>query len=274
MRLSLSLLILAAPLMAQESPYFVTYDHHMEEPHHLEIAMQPVAGAPKNGNRFVGTATEFEFAPRAWWTTELYLDTQSTAREGSLYTGYRIENRFRLLMDEHVINPVLYIEYAHTNGADKTLREIVGFDSFQDLTTPNSEARLEIEKEIETKLILSGNRNGWNTAGNFIAEKKLAGDPWEFGYAIGMSRPLALAASPYRCTFCRENFTAGLEAYGGLGEQHERTIAGTAHYIAPCLSWSMPSGLTLKVSPSFGLTANSNKFLMRFGVSYEVPLTP
>ncbi|HEY6842925.1 MAG TPA: hypothetical protein VI391_02065 [Thermoanaerobaculia bacterium] len=266
--LNLCLAVLASAAMAQESPYFVTYDHHMEEPHHLEIAVQPVAG-----NRFVGTATEFEFAPQAWWTTELYLDAQSTSHEGSLYTGYRIENRFRLLMDEHAVNPVIYIEYADTNGADKTLREIVGFDSRFDLTTPNAEARLEREREIETKLILSGNRNGWNTAGNLIAEKNLAGDPWEFGYAIAISRPLALAASPYRCTFCRENFTAGVEAYGGIGEQHALRLAGTSHYVAPCLSWTMPSGLTLKVSPSLGLTANSNRFLMRFGVSYEIPLT-
>lgn len=278
LRLSLNYMFLAmiaacGTAAAQESPYFVTYDHHMEEPHHLEISIQPVAGAPKEGNRFVGTATEFEFAPQAWWTTELYLDWQSTAREGSLYTGYRVENRFRLLMEEHAINPVIYIEYANTNGADKTLREIVGFDSWHDLTEPNGDTRLEKQREIETKLILSGNRNGWNTAGNLIAEKNLAGDPWEFGYALGVSRPLALAASPYRCTFCRENFTAGIEAYGGLGEQHARTVAGTAHYLAPCISWAMPAGLTLKISPSFGVTSNSSRFLMRFGVSYEIPLT-
>jgi hypothetical protein len=271
--LLLSVVTAAAAAMAQESPYFVTYDHHMEEPHHLEIAIEPVVAAPKNGNAFIGTATEFEFAPRAWWTTELYLDTQSTSREGSLYTGYRVENRFRLLMDEHAINPVIYIEYADTNGADKTLREIVGFDARDDLSTPNAEARREHEREIETKLILSGNRNGWNTAGNLIAEKNLAGEPWEFGYAIGVSRPLALAASPYRCTLCRENFSAGLEAYGGLGEQHDLRLRGTSHYIAPCLSWAMPSGLTVKLSPSFGVTPGSSRFLMRFGMSYEIALT-
>ncbi|HUJ13317.1 MAG TPA: hypothetical protein VL284_05940 [Thermoanaerobaculia bacterium] len=280
MRLSLNRIIAATAALlacgtaaAQESPYFVTYDHHMEEPHHLEISIEPVAGAPKGGNRFLATATELEFAPKAWWTTELYLDTQSTARESSIYTGYRIENRVRLLMDEHAVNPVLYVEYEDTNGADKTLREIVGFDSAADLIAPNGEARLERERELETKLILSGDRSGWNAAANLIAEKNLAGAPWEFGYAIGISRPLALAASPYRCSFCRENFSAGIEAYGGIGEQHAITLAETSHYIAPCLSWTMPSGLTLKVSPSFGVTSVSSRFLMRFGVSYEVPLT-
>jgi len=44
------------------------------------------------------------------------------------------------------------------------------------------------------------------------------GDPWEFGYALGLSRPLALEASPNRCTLCRENFIVGAELYGGLGD--------------------------------------------------------
>ncbi len=276
LRLSLNHIVLvtvitAASATAQEIPYIVTYDHHMEEPHYLEVSLTPLVAAPKEGNRFAATTIEFEFAPKAWWTSALYLDGQRTSHESSLYTGYRLENRFRLLMKEHAINPVLYIEYSHTNGADKVLREIVGFDSWEDLTAPNGEARLEKEREIETKLILSRNQNGWNMSTNFIAEKNLAGEPWEFGYAIGTSRPLALAATPQECLFCRENFSAGVEAYGGLGEQHERTLANTAHYIAPCLSWSLPTGLTLRVSPAFGLTSRSNKFLMRFGVSYEIP---
>lgn len=265
--------LLALSAAAQESPYFVTYNHHMEEPHHLEVALQPVVAAPKQGNRFIGTALELEFAPKAWWTTELYLDSQSTARESSLFTGYRIENRFRLLLDEHAINPVLYIEYADTNGADKVLREFVGFDSWKDLTPSNAEARLEKEREVETKLILSGDHRGWNVSGNAIAEKNLAGDPWEFGYAVAASRPLALAALPYECRFCPENFSAGIEAYGGIGEQHQITLANTSHYLAPCLSWALPDGLTLRLSPAFGLTSSSNRFLMRFGISYEMPMT-
>ncbi len=280
MRLSLNHIMAAIfPLLAarsaaaQESPFLVTYDHHMEEPHYLEISLMPVMAAPKQGNHFAGTTLEFEFAPKAWWTSALYLDGQRTSRESSLFTGYRIENRVRLLMEEHAINPVLYIEFANTSGADKTLREFVGFDSWMDLATPNAEARLEKKREIEAKLILSRDHHGWNVSGNFIAEKNLAGPPWEFGYAFGASRPLALAATPYNCRFCRENFSAGIEAYGGLAEQHQITLANTSHYIAPCLSWALPSGLTLRVSPAFGLTSSSNKFLMRFGISYEVPLT-
>ncbi len=260
----------AGSVLAQESPYFITYDHHMEEPGNLEISLNPVFGVPKRGNKSVATSIELEYGTRAWWTTALYLNGQSTFGDSSLFTGYRIENRFRLLMDEHWINPVLYVEYAGVNGADKALKEVVGFDSWQDLVAANRDARREKEREIETKLILSRNRKGWNFAGNLIAEKNLAEPPWEFGYALGASRPLALAASPYDCRVCRENFSAGLELYGGLGESQRRTLSGTSHYLAPSLAWSMPNGVTTRVSVGVGLTGNSNRTLVRLGLSYEI----
>jgi hypothetical protein len=65
--------------------------------------------------------------------------------------------------------------------------------------------------------LLSRSFKGWNIAVNPIAEKNLSNEPWEFGYAMGISRPLALKATVHRCNFCRENFIAGVEMYGGLG---------------------------------------------------------
>ena len=273
LRLAAAILLAAfcavAPrLRAQESPYFVLYDHHMEEPGNLEVALTPVLGTPKQGARSLASSVELEYGSTAWWTTALYLDgvTSSGARA---FTGYRLENRFRLLMDEHVINPVFYIEYSDGNGADRIAKEIVGFDSWRDYTEPVAEARQEKEREIETKLILSSNTHGWNLATNLIAEKNLAGEPWEFGYAIGTSRPLALAASPERCAFCSENFTAGIELYGGVGEQRNVTLRDTAHYLAPTIAWSLPRGVTLRFSPSFGLTSASLRSFVRFGIAFE-----
>ena len=261
---------LATPSAAQDSPYFVTYDHHMEEPGNLEVSLTPVFAAPREGNASLATQIELEYGTRAWWTTALYLDGQSTFGDGAAFTGYRVENRVRLLMHEYAINPVLYVEFADVNGADKAVREVVGFDSWHDLAIPNGEARREKKREVETKLILSSNRHGWNFAGNAIAEKNLRESPWEFGYAIGASRPLALAASPNECRVCRENFSAGIELYGGLGESGQLTLTNTSHYVAPTASWSLPKGITLRVSPAFGLTRMSNRAFVRFGISYEL----
>ncbi len=260
----------ATSLYAGEGPFFVTYTHQMEEPGNLEAATKSVTGAPGNDARFVGTAVEFEYGVNAWWTTELYLDGQATRGDSTLLTGYRWENRFRVLEREHWINPVLYVEFENIDGADKSLLEVVGRDGAGDLTVPNAYARREKEREIETKLILSSYFKDWTIAENFIAEKNLGHAPYEFGYAVGVSRPLARGAGPRRCNFCRENFEAGVEAYGGLGTHAGFGLRETSHYVAPTLAWTMANGTAFTVSPGFGITQQSARFLPRFGVSYEV----
>jgi len=263
--------ILAAhPLRAAEGPFFITYTHQMEEPGNLEIATNSATGQPSGANRFFGLATEFEYGLKAWWTTEVYLDGQSTLRENTLFTGYRWENRLRLLPREHWINPVLYIEFENINGADKTLLEVVGHDGQDDLAELNATARIEKQRELETKLILSSYVKGWTIAENFIAEKNLSHAPFEFGYSAGISRPLALAARPERCNVCPENFQLGVEMYGGLGTHSGFGLSETSHYVAPTLAWTLADGTTFKISPGFGVTGTSVPFLLRFGVSYEI----
>jgi hypothetical protein len=167
---------------------------------------------------------------------------------------------------------VLYVEYEDINGADKTFKEVVGFDSGLDNVEPNGEARREIQREMETKLILSSDVRGWNISENYIAEKNMtAPEPWEFGYAFGANRPLALAASPRDCNFCRENFRAGFEMFGGLGTRHDFTLQSTSHYLAPAVSWTLRNGTTISLSPAFGLTHESHRAMVRVGVSYELP---
>jgi hypothetical protein len=242
----------------------------VEEPASLEVSLNPVIGIPKEANGFVGSTTEFEYGLKGWWTTELYLDAQSTRRDSMLFTGWRWENRFRPLLREHWINPVIYVEFEDINGADKSLKEIVGHDSEEGLSAPNLEARREREREIETRLILSSNFKGWNISENIIAEKNLANEPWEFGYAVGFNHPLGLEASPQACSLCRENFRAGMEFYGGLGDWHNFGLKNTSQYLAPLLSWELRNGTTIRFSPAFGLTGSSPRVLVRFGVSFEL----
>jgi len=136
---------------AGEGPFFVTYTHQMEEPGNLEFATKSVTGAPDGGVRFLGTAMEFEYGVKGWWTAEWYLDGQTTRSQSTLFTGYRWENRIRLLPREHWINPVLYVEFENINGADKTLLEVVNHDGKDDLAAPNDEARREKQREVEAK---------------------------------------------------------------------------------------------------------------------------
>src|SRR6202035_5138295 len=108
---------LPARAKSQESAYFVTYDHYLEEPGNLEIEYFSTFGTQHGGNDFHSFWTEFEYGATAWWTTEFSLDGQTTFNDSTLFTGFRWENRFRPLKHEHFINPVLYVEYAKISGA-------------------------------------------------------------------------------------------------------------------------------------------------------------
>lgn len=265
------LLFLPALCSAQEPPYFVAYSHDLEEPGNLEVALRSAIGTPQYGNQFRSATIEMEYGLTGWWTTELYLSGQNTANDTTVFTGWRVENRFRPLLREHFVNPVLYVEYENLSFADRSLLEITGHDSKSDLLLTNWQGRLETERSLETKLILSSNFRGWNFSENFISEKDLnESEPWEFGYALGVSRPLALAASAHDCIFCRERFSAGAELYGGLGDSNGFGLRATSHYFGPTIAFDIPHGPTVAFSPNFGLNDNSVGVIYRIKISYEL----
>ena len=263
-------LSLSVSSFAQESPYIVTYDHYLEEPGSLEVEYFSTFGTQRGGNDFHAFWMEFEYGTTAWWTTEFYLDGQTTFNDSTIFTGFRLENRLRLLSREHIVNPVLYIEYENTSGADKILKEVEGHDVESDFDESNGVLRQDHDHELEMKLLLSSTFKGWNVALNPIFTKNLLpSEPWEFAYAVGASHPLALKALPERCNLCRENFIAGIEMYGGLGDTQSPGLHETSHYLAPAIAWNLPSDWTFRLSSGFGLNDNSHRLLLRWGVSRE-----
>jgi len=262
--------LLPGRLRAQENPYIVAYDHNLEEPGSLEVEYFSTSGTQRSGPNYHAYWSEFEYGATAWWTTELYLDGQTTFGDSTIFTGYRWENRFRPLRNEHFINPLLYIEFENTNGADKIMKEVEGHDVESDYAIPNAIARREKDRELEFKLILSRNYKGWNFTENSIATKNLSDQPWEFAYALGVSRSLGLKGAPHRCNLCPQHFIAGVEMYGGLGDRYSFGLHDTSHYVAPGVAWNLPSGWTFRLEPTFGLNGQSHQFLLRWGASYEI----
>jgi hypothetical protein len=254
-----------------ESPYFVTYSSALEEPGNLEIESQNIVASPKNANLFYAPTVEVEYGVTGWWTAEAYVQGQATQNDSTVFTGYRIESRFRPLSREYWINPVLYVEYEHVNKADKSFLEVTGNTTIADLAVSNALLRGELERSVEGKLILSSNVRGWNISENMIAEKATnENEPWEFGYGVAASRPLGLAGSSRRCTYCRRNFLAGAEMFGGLGTRYNFGVEKTQQYFAPTLAFNAPWGTMFRFSPEFGLNDNSAGVLWRFGVAYEI----
>lgn len=276
-RLALAILLCSLPALfaastaaAQEMPYLVTYDNSMEDPGDLEISFYNTLGVPGNAQPlFIAPYLEFEYGAKPWWTTSLYLEGQSTEADSTIFTGWRVENRFQPLRGEHRVNPLLYLEYENVNEASRIQKEIVG--PADPAAESNAELRRGISRELEGKLILSSTARGWNFSENVIFEKNLTADEGvEFGYALGVARPLRRTAASQRCRLCRERIVAGLELYGGLGSTQGFGLAGTAHYLAPAVSWRVAESTTCRFSPSVGLTRFTSPVLLRFGCSYEV----
>ncbi len=258
------------PALAQEPPYLVTYSDVLEEPGNLEIATQTLGAAPKDTNPFVAQTYEIEYGVTAWWTAETYLQGQTTRNDSTTFTGFRFENRFRPLRQSHFINPVLYLEYEDINQTDKSFLEVTGNHAIQDLQVPNRYLRSDVERSVEGKLIASSYIHGFNVSENIIAEKNISNEPWEFGYAVGVSHLLANRASPDRCIFCRQYFAVGGELFGGLGTRYTFGTSGTEQYAGPTIAYSAPRNLTVLFGPEFGLNANSAAVLWRLKVAYEI----
>jgi len=269
---ALSLLLILAAFSGgalAQNPYFVTYDHHLEDEGDLETSFFTMVGLPRTGQRtYVAPLGEIEYGVRDWWTSSLYLEGQSTAGDSTIGTGWRFENRFRPLQTEHWINPVLYLEYESINEASRVQKEVVGNSA--EFNERNEILRVEHAHELEGKLILSSDVHHWNVSENLIVEKNLSeNEGLEFGYAIGIARPLA--ANPQsQCRLCRSRFVAGVEMYGGLGSTRAFGLSNTTHYLAPAISWKVSESSTLHFSPAVGITKGASPVLLRFGYSYEV----
>jgi hypothetical protein len=81
---------LPRPAGAQERAYFVTYDHYLEEPGNLEVALASTTGFPKQGDSaYTAPWVELEYGLTGWWTAELYFEGVTTRRDGSGFTGWR-----------------------------------------------------------------------------------------------------------------------------------------------------------------------------------------
>jgi hypothetical protein len=176
-------------LFPQQNPYFVTYDHRMEEQANLELSTQSTVGIPKRGfPGYLGQLFELEYGVTPRWSSALYLETAYQRRDSTVFTGFRIENRFKLLNGEHGINPVLYFEYERINEASRIRKEILGH------AEPSNESLQELRRgtahEIEAKLILSSDFKSWNIAENFMVEKNLTEDEGVRLFARGFSSTL------------------------------------------------------------------------------------
>ncbi len=277
----LPLLLAAATAgLAQESPYFVTYDHHLEEAGNIAIETSNTMGSPRGPGKndlderaqsfYAAPYIEMEYGVTERLTSAVYVEGQGTLGDSALFTGWRVESRFRPMKKEHRINPVFYLEYGSLNDASRIAKDITG--EGPELDMANGYLRRSKAHELETKLILSSDVGRWNLAGNFVVDKNLMrGEGFEFGYSVGVSKALAKLGTGGNCSFCRQRMVAGIEAYGGLGDTlNGFGLRDTAQYVAPTISWSLGERGTLRFSPGVGIGHETSRVLFRVGYSFDI----
>ena len=198
----------------------------------------------------------------------VYLSGQHTYNDSTIFGGWRFENRFRPLPTQHIVNPILYVEYEDVNLAEKSILEVTGHASIADFLLTNAQARQDVERSLELKLILSSNFKGWNVSENFIAEKasRRSLGIWRMLWATpsagtgGQSQTLRLLPGKLR----RRS-----RVYGGLGTTNSFGLEATSQYAGPAVAFNIPNGPSLTFGTDFGLNANSLGVIYRFNVSYE-----
>lgn len=127
---------------------------------------------------------------------------------------------------------MLYFEFEDINAANKSLKEVVGFDSQSDLAKPTMNTRREKKREMELELILGSDFKGWNLSENLIAEKNLTNAPWEFGHAIGISLPRPPKSSGAEDAFLRAPVKA-LSKDNPYAGNEEAVLAGKMNGVSP-----------------------------------------
>jgi hypothetical protein len=121
----------------------------------------------------------------------------------------------------------------------------------------STELQKEKERELELKLILSSDLRGWNLSENIIFEK------------ICQTNRGSLRASSRKCSLCPENFAAGAELYGGLGDRYTPGTRLTSQYLGPVANWQVPNGPRFSVGTGFGLNDYSPPRIFRVGIAYK-----
>ncbi|MBI2871008.1 MAG: hypothetical protein HYY14_04780 [Candidatus Omnitrophica bacterium] len=264
--------------------YFVTYNHHIEKGEtELMIMNDFTEPAVRSGENKLGgyfsNMLELEYGVTEQFATEFMVEAfEDTTNSYGKFTGFRWENRYRLVKDENwYLNPVLYMEYEDLDPKTRFKMEVSGRTDGKG-EPPEEEQR---ERIMETRLILSRDFGPWNVAFNWINETDVRRSGFtDFGYAAGLryslhshqhdhgeSEEADSAASAGRW----KPVALGLELFGGLG--NSRAFGGDfevqPHYLSPILMFHPSERVMLHIGAAFGLNGVSDD-LIRTGVSLEL----
>lgn len=233
--------------------------------------------------------SEYGLTPR--WTVGAMVEGQKIAGLPATYGGWRLNTYIHLFSDDRLLNLTLYGEYEDLNGAALYKMEIAGFGP-EDLTEPLDLARHAQVRTFEQRVIIYHDWGRLNATFNFVRETALqAPHGNDYGYALGIfyapswmsgamdgmegMKGMEGMTDPPLLSMSRLGY--GLEIIGALGDDQKFGFHWNAqqHYVGVVLGYALSSRLSVHLEPAFGLSSESDPFMLRMGVAFMfMPSSP
>ncbi len=255
----------AGAALAGNGANFVLYNHHTAEAGEMEVMLMSDFGQDPDGTRYTAQMVEFELGVTDRWTMEFMVEGQATFGEGGYnFTGFRLENRYRLFEYGTFLNPVIYVEYESLSDDTLYLMEMSGREdaSVQEKNRPR-------ERVLESRLILAQDITAnLDVSVNWLNESDLDTGVTSFGYAVGLNYKLSSIWPESRG---RPRVIVGLEFFGGVGDSDRGITVDpdiTQHYMSPNMTLRITDKMMVKLGAAIGLT-NVSQDLVRTAFGYE-----
>lgn len=262
-------------------PYFTAITYPLER-HSLMLMALPDFQVARHGGNFSTGMLMAEYGISSRWTVGVMAEGQKISGMPATYGGMRFNTYIHPFRDDRLLNLTLYAEYEDLNGAALYKMEVAGFGP-GDLTEPLALASHTPVRTFEQRVIVYHDWARLNATFNFIRETALQA-PYgsDYGYALGVYvKPSSMDASmvprndataPPAFSMSRLGF--GVEMIGALGNNERFGFSWRAqqHYIGPVMTYTLSPRWSVRLEPAFGLSAVSDPFMLRMGVSVNFGL--
>ncbi len=273
----------ARPLCAQQmDPYFTAINTPVPKGSMMLMLLPDyqLAHIGPNYLTYMGMA---EYGITNRWTAGFMAEGQKIGGLPATFGGVRFNTYFKLFPHDRLLNLTLYGEYEDVNQAALYKMEISGFGT-SDLTIPLDVARRAPAHTFEQRVIVYHDWGRYDATFNFISETDLQNYTNDFGYVWGIFRQsvwsgmsgvrdgmkMKTMATP--AAFSRQRLGYGLEMTGGLGNNSQFGFYWhrQQQYLGPVFSYALSPHWTFRLEPEFGLSAVSDPFVLRMGVTYTI----
>jgi hypothetical protein len=270
--------------VAPMNPYTSTINYPLAKDM-LMIAVLPDVQSARSTRDFVTGMVMMQYGVTSQWTVGLMLEGQKIGGLPATYGGLRVNTYVRLLPHDDLLNFTLYGEYEALNGAALYKMEVAGFGG-EDLEGPLDVARRTPVRTFEQRAIMYHDWARVNLTFNFVSETDVDTHNNDFGYTWGVFRQPAMtgmtdpamaampgmpaASAPPLLSVQRLGY--GVEMLGALGDTHQFGFhnALQQHYVGTVFTYAVSPHWNLTVAPVFGLSAVSDPFVLRLGLSTSI----